>query len=342
MSTERPKRRRRGDTTSPSGWDSSDPGTTSWWRKPFTKAWWSAQWEGARRLLNLGDDFPSMPPRSELSRVVVKKSRQEFTFTTPAMGDAFPFTVRVRCDWHTDATADRKAMADRTREIEKSIKELSAEAQDMIERRVRPIGRRYPPYRAAEVEEAIGRELVNCMNDGDVKCAIRVWVDVCEPVRKDLQELWHERLLLDNYGDIREVYVEQIRTLRDRWQETLLESLRGVGDVETEKATWIAPYAMALAEDAEISGAATLEVMLQERVTETNQLFKNLSDLVIERRRLDEFDFIVQSDSALHALLRHLGVPVPKPLDVGTVTESDDDRPDDESDGDPTEDDYAL
>ncbi|MFC4534076.1 hypothetical protein [Sphaerisporangium dianthi] len=287
------------------------------WREMFTVAWWQGLW---RRITGRADR-PGMEERPVPRPVVVEEPSQEFTILTPAKGDGFPFSVRVRCDWEVSAMADDDHMTKKTAEVRQSLTRLRGTIQERVEAAIRPIARQYPPYRPAEAERAIGPALVSCMKDGEVKGNIRVWVDVCEPVRKDLEEVWRQRLLLDAQGEHRRVLVEQLRLRRDQWQEILLQSLRGVGEITAEKATWIAPYAMALAQE-EGDATQVLRYMLKERFDESDRLFKALSDLVVDHRELEEFDFIVQSDSALRSLLHHLGVPVaPQENDGGRALE---------------------
>jgi hypothetical protein len=241
--------------------------------------------------------------------IEIDEPDEEFVLETPALGDAFNFKVGVRCSWYVQATALPSEREQKTAEVRQLIQRSRSSAKDRIEEHLRPIARKYPPYRAAEAEEELKKELIGCLNNGDVRVSIRARVDVCDPVRTDLQKVWRRRLVEDTTGDRKKAYAEFLGVLQDTWQNLLVKGLEGVGEVPEAKTAWLAPYALALAESP-TNAAVLLKEVLAKRVDHAEQLLAALSALALDDH-LEDFEFVFQSESALRALLVYLGVPVP-------------------------------
>jgi hypothetical protein len=225
------------------------------------------------------------------------------------MGDAYNFHIRVRCSWCIQATASEDEKEEMIAEIRDFIARSRGITRERLEERIRPIARRYPPYRAAEAEEELNREIVDCLNNGAVRVKVRAWVDVSDPVREDLKKVWQQRLTADADGDLKKAHVELLTELQTAWQRLLLTGLEDIGAVAEAKTGWLAPHALALAEDPE-GAAGHLREALDRRVKQTEQLLNDLGALVVDER-IEEIEFVFQSDSALRALLAYLGVPIP-------------------------------
>jgi hypothetical protein len=249
---------------------------------------------------------------------------EEFSFETPSLGDAFNFRVRVRCSWIVQATASEEEMDEKIAEVRDFIEQSHAITRDRLEERVRPIARTFPPYRAAEAEKALNETISDCLNDGDLRVTVRTWVDVSDPVREDLQKVWHERLIaesgseldsdlkkrqLDLGGELKKAHVALLGELQQDWRKLLIAGLVGMGAVDEAHATWLAPYALKLAEDPE-NAAGYLKDVLTRRVDHAEQLLADLGALAIDDR-VEAIEFAFQSQSALHRLLMYLGVPIP-------------------------------
>lgn len=281
--------------------------SAAWWRRWMST--WRTRWSGGRR-----DALrPNLPPDLPMPDLLnVHEPQDTFTLESPAMGDAFNFLIRVRCSWCVQATATAEKRDERTQQIRTFIADNRPAILERVEDTIRPLARKFPPYRAAEAEDEINKGLTGCLSDGDVRVTVVARVDVCEPVREDLQKAWRERLLLDCNGDFRQRHVEVLKELQDKWRELLLEGLEGIGEVQKAKAAWIAPYALALAQDPQQSAAEHLQTLVDHRVSHAEKLLANLSRLVVDER-IEELEFAFQSDSALRAVLTLLGVPVPEP-----------------------------
>jgi uncharacterized Zn finger protein (UPF0148 family) len=253
--------------------------------------------------------MPGWEPLTMPELLDVHEPSDEFTIETPAMGDAFNFVVRIRCSWCVQATATEEEKEEKTEEVREFIAKSRSITRDRLEEQIRPLARRFPPYRAAEAEAALNKEIVDCLNDGDVRVTVRTWVDVCDPVREDLRKVWQQRLLVDADGDLSKSNVELLAALQRAWRRLLTEGMEGIGAVPEAKTRWLAPYALALAQDPK-NAAGYLKAALTERVDHTEQLLADLGALTIDER-YEAIEFAFQSESTLRALLTHLGVPVP-------------------------------
>jgi hypothetical protein len=308
---------------SPGSWDRPKPPPE--WRRVLRRGWWPRTWRrftGRFRRTWVEGPFP--PPIKMPTLLDVHEPSEEFRLETPALGDAFNFLVRVRCSWTVQATASEEEMEEKIAAVREFIEKSRAITRDRIEERVRPVARTFPPYRAAEAERALNDTISDCLNDGDVRVTVRTWVDVSDPVRADLQKVWHDRLVADSScelegdlkkariqldGDLKKEHVRLLGERQDAWRELLIAGLAGIGAVDEAKATWLAPYALKLAEDPE-NAAGYLQSVLERRVSHAEQLLGALGVLAMDDR-VEAIEFAFQSQSALHRLLMYLGVPVP-------------------------------
>jgi hypothetical protein len=270
--------------------------------------WWRDRLAGLGRRWRRPPDLPEMKLGMP-TLLDVDEPSETFTIETPAQGDAFNFLIRIRCSWHVQATATEEERERKTAEVRAFIQDSRTITRERLEERIRPIARKFPPYRAAEAEELLNGEIVDCLNDGDVLVKVRAWVDVCDPVREELQKVWRERLKVDAEGDEKKDYVKLLAELQDSWRLLLVAGLEGIGAVPEAKTGWLAPYALALAQDSK-NAAGYLKTALKLRVEHTERLLNDLGALVLDDR-IEEVEFAFQSDSALRSLLTYLGVPVP-------------------------------
>jgi hypothetical protein len=288
--------------------------TSDFVRNAFSATWWR---ELSSRLTQpfrnrRGDDWPgSRPPQGLPDLVESDEPQDTFTLETPALGDAHNFLIGVRCSWHVQATAPKESKKRRAQEISKIIEEYRPVVRRRIEETIRRTARDFPPYRAAQAEDAIRSTLTECIYEGDIRIKVQIRVDVCEQVQEDLKKVWHERLLEDAKGDLKKANVELIEELQGMWHKLLLGGLEGIGEVKAAKTSWIAPYALALAQDPEESAAEYLRNMIDRRVNHAERLLTDLGALVVDPR-VEAIEFAFGTESALQALLTLLGVPTKK------------------------------
>ncbi len=284
------------------------------------RKWWQRAWDRvtasfrSKRATGAVPEEPLEPPKPlqfpELLDIHVPS--EDFDFETPALGDGFNFRIRVRCFWTIQATAPDEEREAKIAEVRKFIDDSRAVTRDRIEENIRPIARRFEPYRAAEAEKVLNDQLRHCIKGGDVLVTLRIWVDVTEPVREDLQQVWRGRLAWDADGDLQKERVRLLGELQERWEELLKAGMRDMGlemDVDLAETRWLAPYALALAQDPK-NAASYLQGALVKRVDQTDELLRNLVDLA-GNDRVEAVEFAFQSQSVLLKLLAFLGVPVP-------------------------------
>lgn len=300
----------------------ADSSAAGFARVLFSAAWWREQRDRVtglfRRRPARGTGWPGQGPTRGLRDLLdLGIPEDTFVLETPAKGDAYNFVVSIRCSWSVQGTAYPEARKRRTQEISRLVAKQRPVVREQIETAVRKAARQHAPYRADAAEEQIGEALRACRADGDLHVRVRARVDVCEPVRENLKTVWQHRLAEDAQGDMKKANVALIGELQASWRELLLEGLRDIGEVQTAKTAWIAPYALALAQDPEDSAGAYLRAMIQHRVSHAEGLLTELSDLLAERN-IDAIEFAFGSDSALRSLLSALGVPIPaRPADDG-------------------------
>lgn len=280
----------------------------------FSARWWQEWWERFTEFFRGStpedsEDMPAVQPLVMPKLLDIHEPSESFTIETPAMGDGFNFIVRIRCSWCVQATATEDEKERKTTEVREFIQKSRDITRERIEERIRPIARTFPPYRAAEAEELINEEIVDCLNDGNVRVTVRAWVDVCEPVRQDLQKVWQARLADDAEADMNKAYVGALTVLQKTWQQLLVTGLETMGSVPEDNTAWLAPYALALSQDRK-NASKYLRSALDTRVNHTENLLRSLSMMVLDDN-IEAIEFAFQSDSALHRLLTLLGVPIP-------------------------------
>lgn len=293
------------------------PPTPGDWDKPapsenvFRARWWRKRFRRIARfvLFSRRRGLPEMKFKPPLGLLDIDEPSETFTIESPALGDAYEFRIRVRCSWCVQATATEEEKEEKIAEIRDFIARSRVITRERLEDRIRPIARKYPPYRPAEAEAELNREIVDCLNDGAVRVKVRAWVDISDPVREDLKKVWQQRLTVDAEGDLRKANVDLLTELQVAWQRLLLKGLEDIGAAPEAKTGWLAPYALALAQDSKDAGEL-LQKALEKRVNHTERLLGNLGALVADERA-EEIEFVLQSDSALRALLIYLGVPIP-------------------------------
>jgi hypothetical protein len=229
-------------------------------------------------------------------------------FDTPAKGDAYDFVVTISGAW----TA-RGRFPDGT--LDEFIKDNWAETVEIIHTTVREHARKFPPHEPAKAEGAINDALCHVIppllarRHQDAACelsfSVRALVSMCDPVRVMQGEVWGQILRRDAGFEL----AEQLRGLRTLWGEVLRGAL---GD-------WTERYAIQLAE----KPSQTTEVitdMLGERRRAAEQQLVELNKTVTQHQDIDMLDFVLQTDSALRAIMMTLGVPLPDSVPVSPFT----------------------
>jgi hypothetical protein len=152
----------------PGSWEEPDaPGAG----RAFGARWWQERWRRLIRFLRRSpaSDMPRIKPLVMPDLLDIDEPSDNFTIETPAQGDAFNFRIRVRCSWCIQATATEEEREKKIAEVRAFIEKSRTITRERIEERIRPVARTFPPYRAAEAEERLNDEIVDCLNGGDVR-----------------------------------------------------------------------------------------------------------------------------------------------------------------------------
>lgn len=232
----------------------------------------------------------------------------QLCFTTPARGDAFDFVVNVRGNW-TACGRHRDGILDAL------IVERWTAGEELIRDTVRKHARYFPPHHPEEAEamvnSALEAALPSVISEDEqpagcrLSCQARASIGMSEPVRNVQQEAWTQLLRRDAGFEL----AKQLGKLREEWEKVLGRAL----------ADWKERYAVQLAE----RPTATSEVvggMLDERRREAEKQLTALGRTIDDHDRLDILDFVVQTDGALRAIMKTLGVPLPDPVSGNPFT----------------------
>lgn len=238
-----------------------------------------------------------------------------FHFDTPSLGDAYDFRISVRCEW-ADRPSGPHGRRPRFWRRNAALTEARHDVKVRLQDQIRPIIRRIPPYRPAEAEEAVKDAIRESLETEEFICTVTVCVSPAEPVRKQLEEYWLNRMELAMHGDRSEALVEQLRTLRAKWQRFLAEGFETGDDPDRRRVAWLVPDAVTLAENSS-DVAGTVRSVMDQRKEAATRLVDDLRDDVSEHDELDLLRFVVHHDTALRRIMDLLGLPLP-PADEGT------------------------
>ena len=253
---------------------------------------------------------PEPDATPQIVAVRVEEDPHIFTFTTPAKGDAYDFELEVRCDWCSrdlaDA-ADEDAVRGRLRD---TIREHRADMEERVTSAIRREARRFPPYEPAALEQAlIDRGVCTAFNTGEFQCHVRARVSACDAIREKLRPGWLAMLQQEADLMVQRRHVEKLRELRPLWETLLREAMQDAGVVDIDKTGWLAPYPLALCETPAKASDYLVEV-LNQRQAHSKDLLKRLGEVAETSQRLDVWDVIFETDNALRAVMKDLGVPV--------------------------------
>ncbi|MDA2806356.1 hypothetical protein [Nocardiopsis suaedae] len=285
--------------------------------------------------------FPDEPEEPETVHLEISDDLEQFA--TPARDDAFTFDVRIRVAWSASVTcADPGERREIERAVEAFVDERKASVRGELMSRVRPLGRRLAPYQAADLERLINEDNARehfliprrpepprhgpaarpgrdrALLDAPyelVDAQVHAWVDPCDAVRRLVQDQWVEQTRRAGRQALAVQEVARLAERQEYWHDLFLRTLQRMGRVDGAQADWVAVDALRMATDADASpgGAeAVLRDALDRRTREGSQLAQQLAGMIDAARR-DEaglLEFAFASDTALRAVLEHLGVPV--------------------------------
>jgi hypothetical protein len=227
----------------------------------------------------------SPPPTCWLDRA--------FSATTPTKEQPVNFQVRVIEWWLGHGPADV---------VNENIDYYAPQRRREIRKQLRILSRTFAPDELADFErranERLGRPAV--FSDGLLECHYSVEVTPDEVYQDHLRKTWEADAQAEADHRLKERALEHLEPLRNRW----LEFLR---DLEADP---LGPHAMQLANNPD-----KLSEILERHASEQKDQQDRLSDICNATsnayREMDVFDFVMETDGALTALMRHLGIDQP-------------------------------
>jgi len=240
-----------------------------------------------------------------------------FSFSTPAEGDGYDFSVNIQFTWCSTGVAGAQELITRAREAH-------PELRDRLVGAIRNASRAFPPYEAAKAEETISGLVTDEFSrtrfdyvtadgpDGRVRpIQARTTVRPDETVRKAQQAAWDLRLAAENDHALAERLVPLLTRRRQLWQ-MFLESGQG---------RWTTPYAAALAETPQRVGE-TVKAMFDDRRRQAEELSEQINEQTAEYGELNAYELMIRNDTVLRRLMDLMGIDRPAepetgPFDIG-------------------------
>ncbi|GAA3449745.1 hypothetical protein [Dactylosporangium matsuzakiense] len=252
----------------------------------------------------LGDDGRPVAPPHPVPPVTDTVSRTErITFSTPAKGDAYDFTVVVELcicatGWRTREQLDdvlTQRLADLTAEIKAAAR---------LEARKHPIFRpgAAEPRVAKEIEAAARLALVGVPDEHDasLQARTRVRVDMPDAVRDLQRQMVDEQVKLEARYEHSEQAALRLGELRDAWSRFIKDGLP----------EWNTPYAVHMALNPN-QAATTLYTLRKDRKDEAEKLVDVVGRVTAGVERMDLLDFVYAHERALRKTHELLGIPIP-------------------------------
>ncbi len=267
--------------------------------RPWLSRVWAAMRNRPYQPADLTTPLPPLDPRITVNR------REEITFTTPARGDVYDFTMKVELCWcATGATTDDVLHA----KINSRRSDMTAE----IKTAARPVARRFAPYRPGDAEMPVTVAVTGAVEsalaavpDEDgvvVNCTPRVRVEMADAIRELQRPLVAAQVKLDGRYDLSALAAQRLGELRVIWRDFIADGLP----------EWETPYAISLAQQPD-QAARELFAMRKDRRDEASTLVETVAHVATGHDRLDLLEFAVVSDSALRKTYELLGLPLPDP-----------------------------
>ncbi|OUC99786.1 hypothetical protein [Streptosporangium minutum] len=229
---------------------------------------------------------PSLPEESDIP-----------AFTSPALGEAFDFTVAVRL---SRLPSDRRSQWVPEREETDRV-------SDLVRQTVRATTRRHSIFEPDTAEAAVNEALDRCLagvthTDPAIICRWGARAEIGLP--EEVKEIRRAHLLnmyeIEARAEATKLRVEKLRDSSAVWEGLLSEAT----------GSSFARYAVRLTEDPE-NAAGIFEQMLDARKEEAGELLKLVAEIVAAQRTAGIYDLVLASDNALRQAFERLGVPLP-------------------------------
>jgi hypothetical protein len=227
------------------------------------------------------------------------------TFTTPSMGDAYDFTVRIHWVWTGGRWRDTW-LAD-------AVEPLKADVWEQIAVATRCILRAFPPHMPAEAEEKLNSRLDQIMRQQSPGVAAR-WtaraeVSPHEAVQKQQQEAWSRRLAQAAHHELAGVIVDDYAVMTDKWQDLLAKV--GIGKPSGRPPAFIGRYLVHLAAEP-TRAAAVVDALSERREQKDHELLDTVAAAIKGAESLNLLEADLAYDSALRRLMAWADLPLPE------------------------------
>ncbi|MEV0565881.1 hypothetical protein [Dactylosporangium sp. NPDC050588] len=263
------------------------------------------RWIG-RVLRNLIGEPPNTStgvPQIDLPATQTVNRVRSVTFTTPAKGDSYDFSITVDlCFCATGVVAPARLDA----KLDARLPDLTAELMTSA----RPIARDFPPFRPGAAEPPVSRAIQQAVEaalagvpDEDgvyLSCSARVRVDMPAEVRELQRLALAEQVKFESRYEQSEQSAHRLGELREVWSKFINDGLP----------QWVTPYAMAMAQQpAQV--APLLFKLRDDRKDEAAKLVDAVAAVAAGADRMDLLEFALATDSALSKTYEILGIASP-------------------------------
>jgi hypothetical protein len=242
--------------------------------------------------------MPPAAPQPTYPDVLLMHEPDAFTFRVPCQGDIFDFTVVASCTWRATRQAAAPHLLPALRQRAQNRR---PSVQAAMPARVRVLSRSYHPLAVAELERALNStaERLVAFEGGALQCEVTMRVGYDDAIRDQLRKVRLPYLVQEHREAAAREQVQRVARQLPEWTQLL----DGLAAATTD------PSALRVALRPE-----DLEGVLEKRVgrpdRERERLFRVVEQALQAYKQADMYEFALETDTALVALMRHLGLPV--------------------------------
>lgn len=220
----------------------------------------------------------------------------EVTFETPALGEAFAFTVVAHC---TPLAGGKRHL----RGVWVDFEEERALAHGLVRSVVREVCRRHSAFTPASAEGAVNEALRRALSGRDAlrdRWSVRVEVGICEDVRELQRKALKEQQQISSQAEADILRLEKLTQV----------SRIGEDFLSAAKERWIARYAVRLAQRTD-DAAVILGELMNERQAGAERLIGLVNEMAVAHKEAGVYELVIASEGAFRHALKQLGMDVP-------------------------------
>ncbi|GAA2672126.1 hypothetical protein [Nonomuraea recticatena] len=226
---------------------------------------------------------------------------QPFTFSSPAQGDAYDFSVTLQRTARAAGKRARVVLDDEMPEAETVLQRACEE--------VRPITRRFAITEAGAAEQAANTRLADLSGSmaGVYRWTVRAEVNVPDEVRQLNRDAYRKQHDIKSKAAAALLDIESTDRVRQKWQEFFATVEGSAGVMQAIQLT---------ADPKKLPQVIT--DLIERREKGAQELLGTVDKIMESYRTVDMLDLVVRNDTVLRQTLKLLGLPVP-PLEDETV-----------------------